>query len=1069
MLDFQKRWPVMPLSWSLSLSPVAMVLLTALGPAARFPGEPGSDPWMRRPNDPEYANTWQYFSHIPYDQITQVPDEQARLGSGMHVDRAWQIHTGTPATKIAVLDSGILWDSPDLRERYALNAGELPLPSGANIHDANGDGRISPLDWIADPRLAVLARKGYLTPEDLMNTFSDGIDSDGNGFVDDISGWDFLENDKNPADRTEFGHGTMEGNMSAGAVNNGIESAGVCGNCSVAFLRVNDSFMADSNNIAAALRYAVDNGFSVVQAALGPFNLTPALHAAVEYAWKNDVVVVATAGDENSFHSNQPAVLDQVLYVNALRYDDKTPQESSSYLAFNNCSNFGARLDVSASGKSCSSEATARLAGIVALAKSFASQTGRHYSSAEIIATVRHTADDINLGDADASSGRMPSTKGWDSTTGNGRVNAATLLQAIQRDEMFPGGRIISPGWFDVTRDGGPDLANVPVKVSVPLPRTGRLQLSLSIQKGVEEEGAELFEVGRTPILTGNFEDQIAILDFNSLAQIKASPFENSRYHDAWTLILDVDDLSGRVSRVRRTIFRLDQPGSSVQIFRSPNSNHASVESAPLFYDIDGDGRDELAFADGGGLVHLLDSNDGTVPSSAGDISGERPGFPVAMPLSRLARAWPGGIFSALAAGEIQAGKPVLVAVSIEGHVAAIDRNGKFLPGFPTSIPLADFSGVNRGADPSFGVLAAPVLADIDRDGRAEIVVVGLDGFVYVFRFDGSMQPGFPVPVTYQGALAKIVSSPALYDINGDGALDIVFGTAHYSQTTGFLFAVSGRGLLDSNVILPGFPALIPLLRNKILPLIGTGIATAPAIGDVDGDGVVDIVCHGFAGKAYLLGLDGKLKRSLAMTPSSSSPAVAEEEMIVGFGQPAIADLDGDGTGDIFAPGTGRRILMNLIMGGRRILYHYLLGSWSGITGIMNPTFPRFLTDTPIMGSPIFADVTGDGRAEVIAADAGFELHGFDVAGHPGGEGNAQQMEATGFPKRTGGWMLGSPAAGDFDGDGRVDIAGATREGFVFIWPTPGKISNGGRHGYHYKGNTQRTGVWLPEPARGRR
>jgi len=280
---------------------------------------------------------------------------------------------------------------------------------------------------------AVLARKGYLTPEDLMITFSDGIDSDGKGFVDDISGWDFLENDKNPADRTEFGHGTMEGNMSAGAVNNGIESAGVCGNCSVAFLRVNDSFMADSNNIAAALRYAVDNGFSVVQAALGPFNLTPALHAAVEYAWQNDVVVVATAGDENSFHSNQPAVLDQVLYVNALRYDDKTPQESSSYLAFNNCSNFGARLDVSASGKACSSEATARLAGVVALAKSFASQTGRHYSSAEIIATVRHTADDINLGDAGPLSGRMPSTRGWDSTTGNGRVNAATLLQAIQR------------------------------------------------------------------------------------------------------------------------------------------------------------------------------------------------------------------------------------------------------------------------------------------------------------------------------------------------------------------------------------------------------------------------------------------------------------------------------------------------------------------------------------------------------------------------------------------------------------------------------------------------------------
>lgn len=1061
VIQFRQRWAVTPIIF------LAMASLMALGPDARFPGEPGSDPWMRRPNDPEYAATWQNFSHIPYDQVKQVSDEEARLGAGMHVDRAWQIHVGTPATKIAVLDSGILWDSRDLRERYALNIGELPVPYGAKTYDANGDGRISPADWLSDPRMKEQSSKGYLTPADLIAVFSDGVDSDQNGFVDDIAGWDFLERDNNPADRTEFGHGTMEGNMSAGAVNNGIESAGACGNCSVAFFRVNDSFMADSNNIAAAVRYAVDNGFSVVQAALGPFNMTPALYAAVEHAWKHDVVVVATAGDENSFHSNQPAVLDQVLYVNALRHDGKTPQDSSSYLAFNNCSNFGARLDVSASGKACSSEATARLAGIVALAKSYAAQTGRHYSAGEIIATVRHTADDVNLGGAEASSERMPSMEGWDSTTGNGRVNAAGLLEAIQRDQVFPGGRITSPAWFDVFREA--DKLAIPVQVSVPLPRTGSLRLRLVIQRGVEEAGAEVVEVAATPVLAGAFNDQLAVIDIETLMQIKASPFENNRYRDAWTLILEIDDLSGRISRVRRTFFLLPDGGLAPQIFHSSKIQHASIEGAPVFYDIDGDGRDELAFADGAGLIHLLDSNNGTVSTPTG-LSGERPGFPVSMPSSYPARGFSSSVFSALAAGEIEPGKPVLVAASIEGHVAAIDGDGHFLPGFPVSIPFPNFSTVTRTADPSTGVLAAPVLADIDHDGHREIIVAGLDGHIYVFRFDGTMQPGFPVPVLNNGMLAKIVSSPAVYDVNRDGVLDLVFGTAHYSETSGFLFAVSGRGLLDSTVVLPGFPTRIPVLRNNILPLIGSGIAAAPAIGDIDGDGIAEIVAHGFAGKAYVVGLDGKLKKSLSMIPSPSSPAISEEEMAVAFGQSAIADLDGDGTGDVFAPGVGRRILISLLMGGRRVPYRYLIGSWSGKTGAMNPTFPRFLEDAPLMGSPIFADVTGDGRPDVIVPDAGFELHAFDVMGARARDGVAAKgPEAVGFPKRTGGWMFGSPAAGDFDGDGRVDLAGGTREGLIFIWPTPGKISAQGRFGYDYKGNAQRTGVWLPERSGGKK
>jgi hypothetical protein len=1023
---------------------LAAALTLALGPAAgRFPGVEGSDPWMNRPNDPAYRDTWQLFSHIPYNQVSPVSDTEMSLGAGMHVDRAWQLHTGTPAARIAVLDSGIIWDSPDLRERYALNTGELPLPAGFSSYDANSDGRVTPFDWSSDPALQkIFSTRGFLTPDDLIVAFSDGVDSDGNGFIDDIAGWDFLERDNNPSDRTAFGHGTMEGNLSAGAVNNGIESAGACGNCSIAFLRVNDSFMADSNVIASAIRYAADQGFDVIQAALGPFNMTPALREAVDYASSKDVVIVGTAADENSYHNNQPAVLDQVIFVNALRYSGDSALDSASYLAFNNCSNHGARIDVTASGRYCSSEATGRLAGIMALAKSYSRTSGQNLSAGELIATMRAKADDVKLGPVKTGERRMQTLPGWDSTTGQGRVNAWSLISAIKDGDIFPAGRITSPGWFDVVPQG---QVSVPVEVAVPLPRSGVMRLRITIQRGIEESGADVLEIATTPPLTGDYSGSFVGVDLKRALSLKESPHETGRFSDAWTLVLEIDDFSGHVSRVRRTFFWLlgsAMDGGPSFVFNA----RASFEGAPLIYDIDGDGDEEFAVADAAGLVHVFERAKGQAR-----LSG-RPGFPVSMPLSAFARGKAAAVFAPLAGGEVEKGKRALVAVSVEGHVALFDAAGRMFPGFPRQLPFPSFGSVRKGSDPGFGVLASPVLADLDGDGKLEVIVAGLDGQIHAFRADGSDQPGFPYPVVWEGNRAKIVSSPLVSDLDGNGTTELVFGTSHYSASAGFVFALSGRGSLANAPVIPGFPARIPLLRNNILPLIGAGITAAPAGGDIDGDGLLDIFVHGFAGKGYILGHDGAVKRSLAMRPSPSSPAIAEEEMAVAFGQGALADIDADGVAEIFAPGVGRRILLSLVMGGQRVPYGYLLGGWRGPDGSMLQGFPGKLSDTPLMGSPVFADVTGDGKPEVIVADAGFELHAFQADG--------TGLEVKGFPKRTGGWMLGSPAAADIDGDGLIEVVGATREGFLFVWDTPGKANRAGFWGGQYKGNPQRSGVW---------
>ena len=89
-------------------------------------------------------------------------------------------------------------------------------------------------------------------PQDLLIAFSDGNDADGNGFVDDIAGWDFLDNDNDAYDDVQYGHGTGEAQDSIAEANNGGD-AGSCPNCMFIPMRVGDSFVADANIFAQAV------------------------------------------------------------------------------------------------------------------------------------------------------------------------------------------------------------------------------------------------------------------------------------------------------------------------------------------------------------------------------------------------------------------------------------------------------------------------------------------------------------------------------------------------------------------------------------------------------------------------------------------------------------------------------------------------------------------------------------------------------------------------------------------------------------------------------------------------
>ena len=121
------------------------------------------------------------------------PDYTSMYGlAAINAPEAWDTTTGTSTTRIAIIDSGMDMDHPDLVDNLFRNPSE--------------------------------------------GTAANGIDEDGNGLTDDISGWDFYDNDNNPDDQN--GHGTHTGGTVGAAGNNGIGITGINWECDLIALRV---------------------------------------------------------------------------------------------------------------------------------------------------------------------------------------------------------------------------------------------------------------------------------------------------------------------------------------------------------------------------------------------------------------------------------------------------------------------------------------------------------------------------------------------------------------------------------------------------------------------------------------------------------------------------------------------------------------------------------------------------------------------------------------------------------------------------------------------------------------
>jgi hypothetical protein len=1000
-----------------------------------FPGPVGSDPTLCPPNDPEYAAHWDYLSGIPssIDRSRMHPEEVALGSVGISLDAAWQHTLGRDDVVIAVLDSGILWDFKDLVSKLYLNAGELPLPQGSAVYDKNGDGIFNVDDYTGDSRGGDRNANGVLDPGDLVLAFSDCKDDDGNGYVDDISGYDFFEgshcgargSDNDPADDVRFRHGTGIASSAAAQTNNGIGDSGVCPKCRILPVRVGDSFVVDANRFARGVVFAVDAGADVIGSALGSYNNTPAARRAVDYAYARGVPLLASAADEFSYHHNYPSLYGHAFYVNTVRFNHVTDfRKATTFWGLSPCTNFGARISVTVPASSCSSGSTARLAGVAGLVVSAARDAGiAPLAAEETYQILRSTTDDLDNTSPDWGSLRYRAMKGFDATYGYGRANALRAVVAAQERKIPPIADLLTPDWFEIVSPAA--TPRVTVTGSIRVPRAERATFALEYALGVEPKEDAYVAVASGPT-EGITEGTLGTLDFTKLPRPSGLPPRNRDERDRYavTLRLRVTDDAGLVGESRRSFFVLDDPDWKLP----PRPLGASGEAAPVLADLDGDGRDAIVLATADGSLRILRWRGSTLEEKR--VFAD-PGAPLGPETPRetfVREPAIGDLFGR--------GRKSIVAVSREGKVYAFDSHGDRLRGFPVSIRS---EAPRAGERLERGVLSAPILANLDAKPGLEIVVSALDGNLYAWRGDGTPLRGFPVTLRdpRTGKVAKLVSTPALGDLDGDGVPEIVLGSNSVSQGQGAVFAVRADGTRHaSGPFVPGWdPVELPLLRDELLPTLATGVQMTPALVDVDRDGDLEAILYGATGSAILLVDDRRGSKPNVLARFALAPDDESELQGIYFiaspGSPLVADTDGDGLPELYAPLLPLRMLTMRTNPGIPIDVPPALGGWE-IAKPQGPdaelpmlrSFPIRMEDLTILGAPVAADIDGDGRGEILIGSGGYLLHAFRKSGE----------DAEGFPKFTGGWIFAPPAVGDLDGDGEPELVSVTREGYLFAW-----------------------------------
>jgi subtilisin family serine protease len=201
---------------------------------------------------------------------------------------------------------------------------DIQLPEAWDVEKGNASVLIGIMDTGVDLGHPDLVNKIWTNPDEILGN---GLDDDGNGYVDDVQGWDFggSDNDPNPhfvsdAIGLDVGfHGTFCAGLAAAQTNNDTGIAGASWNCKIVPLKIAhpDSGLVLSA-ASAAFAYAADKGVDVLSlsfGAPGDPGIPEYFQALVDLATDAGVLCVAAAGNDSTSDMHYPAAIDRVLAV----------------------------------------------------------------------------------------------------------------------------------------------------------------------------------------------------------------------------------------------------------------------------------------------------------------------------------------------------------------------------------------------------------------------------------------------------------------------------------------------------------------------------------------------------------------------------------------------------------------------------------------------------------------------------------------------------------------------------------------------------------------------------------
>ncbi len=270
------------------------------------------------PNDPNFGNLW--GMHNDADTDIDAPE-------------AWDLSTGSSSIVVAVIDTGVDYNHEDLSTNMWTNSGEIP---------------------------------------------GNGIDDDGNGYVDDYYGINGYTNNGDPMD--DHGHGTHVSGTVAAVGNNGIGVVGVCWTAKIMALKfLTSGGWGYTSDAVKCVNYAIDKGADIMSNSWGGSGYSSSLKAAIEAAKNAGILFLVAAGNDGTNNDVSPYYpssydCDNIISVSAVDSSD------------NQWYNYGPiSVDVAAPGRSITSTypnnsyvtwsgtsmATPHVAGLAALLKSY--------------------------------------------------------------------------------------------------------------------------------------------------------------------------------------------------------------------------------------------------------------------------------------------------------------------------------------------------------------------------------------------------------------------------------------------------------------------------------------------------------------------------------------------------------------------------------------------------------------------------------------------------------------------------------------------------------------------------